>query len=109
MFKINVQGFDELQKHLEGVAERAREMDGQEQVVSLAELMPDDFVAEHSSCTSMEELLSASPFKIESLDDFKAVPDADWDAYIASKTSFSSWEEMQESAVAARVQKMLGL
>ncbi len=109
MLKVEMSGFDELRKRLEGMAERARQLDGKEEVVPLAELMPSAFVAEHSSFASLEELFSASPFKIDSVDDFKAIPDAEWDAYIASKTSFSSWEEMQHEAIAERMRAQLGL
>src|SRR5580658_931089 len=98
MFKFEMKGFDEVQRRLDDTAKRAAELDGKQQEVQLSELLNDDFIAEHSSFPSFDELLAASPFKVETKEDFEAIPDAEWNTYIAANTSFESWEEMQHKA-----------
>jgi hypothetical protein len=109
MFKIEMKGFDEVQKRLGDMAKRASELDGKQQTVPLSELLNDDFIAEHSSFATFNELLAASPFKVETEEDFEAIPNADWDTYIAKNTSFESWEEMQHQAAAKYLANQIGL
>lgn len=90
MFKFEMKGFGEGQRRLDDIAKRAAELDGKQQTVSLSELLNDDFIAEHSSFASFDKLLAASPFKVETKEDFEAIPDAEWDTYIAANTSFES-------------------
>ena len=63
--------------------------------MSLSELLNDDFIAMHGSFASFDEQLAAGPFKVETKEDFEAIPDAEWDSYVAGNTPFESWEEMQ--------------
>lgn len=109
MFKLEITGFDEVQKRLDKMAKRAAELDGKQQTVPLSELLNDGFIAEHSSFASFDELLGASPFKVDTREDFEAIPRAEWDAYIAANTSFESWEEMQHRAAADYTARQIGL
>ena len=109
MIKVEMDGFDELTDRLDGLANRAGELNGKEVSVPLSELLNDNFVAEHSSFASFDELLTASPFKVETTEDFEAIPDAAWEAYIVATTSFESWQEMQKTAAGEHIGKMLGL
>jgi hypothetical protein len=109
MFKFEMKGFDEVQRRLDDTAKRAAELDGKQQEVQLSELLNDDFIAEHSSFPSFDELLAASPFKVETKEDFEAIPDAEWNTYIAANTSFESWEEMQHKAAGKYLIKQIGL
>jgi hypothetical protein len=109
MFKLEMKGFDKVQRRLDDMAKRAAELDGKHQVVSLSELLNDDFIAKHSSFTSFDKLLAASSFKVETKEDFEAIPDAEWDTYIAANTSFESWEEMQRQAASEHIGKQIGL
>ncbi|MGA3161570.1 MAG: hypothetical protein ABSC77_10160 [Terracidiphilus sp.] len=109
MFKFEMKGFDKVQRHLDDMAKRAAELDGKQQAVSLSELLNDDFIAKHSSFASFDELLAASPFKVETKEDFEAIPDAEWDSYIAANTSFESWEKMQHQAAGEYLVKQIGL
>src|SRR5580692_6194018 len=109
MFKLEMKGFDEVQKRLGDMAKRAAELDGKQQQVPLSELLNDRFIPEHSSLASFDELLAASPFKVETKEDFEAIPDAEWNAYIAANTSFESWEEMQHQAAGEYLAKQIGL
>jgi hypothetical protein len=109
MFKFEMKGFDKVQRRLDDMAKRAAELDGKQQAVSLSELLNDDFIAEYSSFSSFDDLLAASPFKVETKEDFEAIPDAEWDTYIGANTSFESWEDMQRQAASEYLVKQIGL
>nr|WP_315248264.1 hypothetical protein [uncultured Duganella sp.] len=96
--------------NLDRVIKNVKQMKGP-QNVSLPDLMPARFVAACSEFSSLQALFDASPFKIDSAADFAAIPDADWDAYIAEKTSYPSWEAMQRAAIGefARAKLTAGL
>ena len=102
-------GFDEVWKRLDNIAKRSAGFNDQQQSVPLSEFLNDDFIAKHSSFASFNELLAASPFKVETKEDFEAIPDANWDINIAANTSFGSWKEMQHEAVGEYVAKQIGL
>jgi len=109
MFKFEMKGFDKVHKRLDDMAKRAAELDGKQQTVPLSELLNDEFIAEHTSFASFNELLAASPFKVATKEDFEAIPDAEWDTYIENNTSFESWENMQHRAAAEYLAKQIGL
>ena len=96
-----------FRQRLHDLAQKSRELDGQHEI-PLSELMPDDFVGASSSFPSLKELFAASPFEIHTLDDFKAIPDEDWDKFISTNTTFATWGEMQQAAVREWTQHNLG-
>lgn len=63
--------------------------------VRLIDKMPPAFVSAHSSFADLDALFKGSGFKIDTLDDFAAIPDEDWEAFIKANTDFESWSEMQ--------------
>ena len=86
---INRKGLDQLLKN-------AKEMEGTHQV-KLTDTLNPKFVSSHSKFSDLEALFAASGFKIDSLEDFAAIPDNEWDKFISENTDFTSWEEMQRS------------
>lgn len=88
--RINRDGLDSLIKNTD-------ELDGQHQV-KLVDLMHPDFVSSHSAFPDLSTLFAASGFKIDSTDDFAAIPDDEWNAFIKANTDFDSWLEMQRTA-----------
>ncbi len=98
MIKAEWTGLDALQRNLRRLQDRARVLDGAHSI-PIGELLHPGFIRTHvRGCSTVEEWLQKSGFKIEPADDFKAIPNADWDAYVRSSTSFSSWEEMLKAA-----------
>ena len=96
--KVTVTQTGNLEKKLGELKERAAELNG-EHKIPLKDLMTPDFVAGCSSYASIDDLFAASPFTINTLDDFKAIPDAEWDTFISTHTNFQTWEEMQQAAM----------
>lgn len=97
--KSNMNGFKKLAKNI-------KDVDGTSQV-QLTDLMTSEFISGCSSYENLDSLFSQSGFKIESKEDFEAIPDNEWEEFIVNNTSFDSWEEMQENAMRAYVKKQL--
>ncbi|MFK3862587.1 hypothetical protein [Pseudoalteromonas rhizosphaerae] len=88
--KSDFSGLERLSKNLEDL--------GNKKSITLDELMNDSFVSKHSKYKSFDELLNSSPFNVETAEDFKAIPDDEWDSYINQNTDYDSWKEMQVKA-----------
>lgn len=97
--KSTKQGLNKLIKN-------AEEMDGKQQV-KLVDLMTPEFITGCSNFNDLESLFSQSTFKIENIEDFKAIPEHEWEDFINKHTSFRSWEEMQKNALEAYVKRQL--
>lgn len=108
MFTFEVSGLDEIERELQQVADKAEALDG-EHSIPLTELCPPAFMAEHTDFATIEEMFEASGFTVETPEDFAAIPDAEWDVFIASRTRFADWGTMQEQAVADWFSRRLGL
>ncbi len=87
---FEIKGLKELQNKLKAI-------DGQ-QSVPLTEMLTPSFMASCSSFTSAEELFEASNFEINNVEDFKAIPDIEWDLFIGNNTSYLNWSEMLKAA-----------
>lgn len=77
------------------------------QSITLGELMPPEFISACSEFQNIQALFDASPFKIETPEDLAAIPDADWDVFIAKSTTYSSWEDMRHAASAEWTKRKL--
>lgn len=104
---LRIEGMDKIQRKLDALTKNAKAMDGQH--VPVTELLTPAFVSAHTRFTSADELFEQSGFKIESPDDFTAIPDAEWDNYIRSISSFSGWKAMLSEAAGAWTKKRLGI
>jgi hypothetical protein len=93
MFKVEAKGFDALKRRLDQLAENVRSLSG-ERTVAMKDILTDDFMQAHTKFSSFEEMLTRSGFAVETQDDFKAIPDAEWDAYIHSNSIFATWTEI---------------
>ena len=103
-----VTGLDELSKKLDELASKAGELDGK-QDVPMNELLNEAFVSKHTRFANADEMFVASGFKIESQDDFAAVPDDKWDEFIQSVSTFPDWNAMLGEAGTEWTAKKLGL
>lgn len=77
------------------------------QTVQLSELLNPSFMAAHTSFPTFEDMLEASPWDPATADEFRALPDAEWDAYVSSVTHFSSWKAMQQRAATEWMAKQI--
>ena len=93
---------------LDELAKKAKELEGNQEA-KLGDLLTPQFISANSSFQNIEELFEASSYKIESREDFEAIPDQEWDDFISNNTELSSWEAMQKEAVVAYTKRQLGL
>ena len=105
-FKFEVTGFREIESQLRRLQSKARSLDGIHRI-PIKDILTDEFISKHTRYASADEWFAQSPFEIQSQDDFEAIPDAEWDAYVRRTTSFKSWQEMLEKAGAGFVEKKL--
>jgi len=94
--KFEIKGLDELSKNLDKLTNKLESLKKQE--VSFNELFPSAFMMKYTQFKTINEMVEKSPFKVESGEDFKNIPDKEWDDYVKGKTSFQSWNEMMGKA-----------
>ena len=104
---IKIKGLDKLEKQLKQMQKGAKELSRTKQV-SFSELFTTSFMKKYTSFSSMDELLNAGGFKVESQEDFEAIPDTELDRHIASTTKFKNWKDMLNEATTQYAAKKLG-
>ena len=105
---IEFEGFDEVSRELDNLAEKAESIHGTQEV-PLSELLTPGFLAKHTQYLSEDEMFEASGFKVETADDSEKIPDEEWDGFIRQNTPFATWSEMLSAAATEWTQKKLGL
>lgn len=108
MGTFETKGFDKLEKQLKRMEKGAKELSGQHDV-PFSELFTTPFMRKFTKFSSFDELLAAGGYKVESNEDFEAIPDADFDKLVSSTTKFKNWEEMLGEATEQYICKKLGL
>jgi hypothetical protein len=105
---IKITGLEEFRKKLDDLQNRVESISG-ERSVPINELLTPDFLAACSTFSSAEEMFERSGFKVESQEDFAAIPDEPWDDFIRSDTSYFNWREMLQAASVAWTKSKLDL
>jgi len=92
MLKVtsNLSGLKKLQ-------ENAEKLQGSHQV-SLAEILTDEFVSSHSKYAGFDELLA--DIGVTTKEEFTALSDEKFDAFLVANTDFESWLDMQKQGMA---------
>lgn len=105
MLKIEIDD-SAFKKELGKLQEAAQEL-SQKTEISLGELFPDKFMKVFTDYASIDEFMEAAG--IRSPQDFEAIDEIDFDAFVVVNTSFKSWEDMLNSAYEVYVSKTLGI
>jgi hypothetical protein len=100
-FRIDTSGLDELQRRMERMPKS--------ESVSFGDLFNPAFMRRYTQFESIETMFNASGYTVESQEDFAAIPDDEWDAFIAANTQFPNWLGMQKTAASERMKRQLGL
>ena len=103
MFKIT--GLDEAMKKLNDLQRKAKAIN--QQSVPVSEILTPAFLLRHTPFGSADEMYQASGFKIETPEDFAAIPDQEWEQFIQTNTSYESWIEMQKAAGVSHIESKL--
>lgn len=91
---------------LKKLAENARKLQGSQQV-PLLDLFNPEFMSKHTKSPDFLSFCELGGYKVETAEDFLAIPDEPWDAHVQSQTDFDSWLEMQKAAGAEHVKSQL--
>ncbi len=74
-------------------------------MVSFKDLFTPAFMTTYTDFANFSELLVVGKFNVNSLEDFMALLDKEFDKFIKKTTKFENWEEMQSTAVADYMKK----
>lgn len=107
MCPIKITGLDQLENRLNNMEKAAKELSAKKEV-PLSDLFPSSFMRKYTNFSSLDELFNAGGFKIESQEDFEAIPDSELDKHISATTKFSSWQNMLNEAGVQYAAKKLG-
>lgn len=66
--------------------------------LQLDEILDPNFMLEHTGFESIDEMVQAGLWEVETADDFRAIPEREWSDYVREVSDFSSWKDMLESA-----------
>jgi len=97
--KSDFSGLDKLKKNLGELGDTNK--------VALVDLLSKEFLSSCSSFSSFEEFLNATGFKIESSEDFEAIPQQDMDQFVSKNTSYSTWAELLQAAAVEYAKRQL--
>ena len=90
-------GLKKLQKNLQNMAGT--------HTIPITDVLTPEFVSNHSRFPDFETLLAEAG--ITTKEEFKAYPDADFDAFISANTDFESWLDMQRQGGTAYAKRQL--
>lgn len=93
-------------KSLEKLADNLKNLD-RKQSVSLEVLFNEGFIQTHTDFESIDDLFEKAGFKVESEQDFAAIPQEDIDAFVREYTKFDSFTDMQHQAATEHVRKQI--
>ena len=102
MSDIKASDLEHLAKSLEKSAD---ETNKSMSMVSFKDLFTPTFMAAYTDFANFSELLVVGKFNVNSLEDFMALLDKEFDKFIKKTTKFQNWEEMQSTAVANYMKK----
>ena len=105
---VKITGFDKLEKELNRIQRNAEALSGTKEV-SFAELFTPGFMSQNTAVSSFDAFLEAGGYRVNSKEDFAAIPEDEFDKYVKANSKFNSWQEMFHSASQAYLAKKLGL
>lgn len=92
--------FDDFQKKLDAASKS-------KDTVTFGELFTSAFMRKHSKFSDFEDLVKSGGYSADA-DEFKKIPDNEFDKFIKANTDFDSWKDMQQAAANEWMTKKLG-
>ena len=96
----------DLENLAETLEKHAKENEQPVTMVSFKDLFTPPFMAKYTQFANFNELLVFGEFKVNSLEEFMALLDDKFDAFVKRTTQFQTWDEMQSKAVADYVESL---
>lgn len=88
--KFHIMGLDLIQSRLNELKKNV--------YVSYDKLFDTSFMKKYTKFKTFNEFLKSGDFIINSIEDFKAIPDDKMDSYVNKSSIFSSWQDMLNCA-----------
>lgn len=101
-------GFSELNNYFKKLEKNAKELENTKSV-SFETLFNSKFMSKYTRFSSFNELLTFGKYEVNSQEDFEAIPDDEFDDFIASNTKFETWQDMLDTASTEYAINKLGL
>lgn len=92
---VEIEGLDELEGELEELVDRLERTGGE---LPMSKLFTPDFMQSYTEFDTLRTFMDASPWAIDSAEDFEAIPAAEFDRYVDDHTDFASWDAMLRAA-----------
>ncbi|MGB4660174.1 MAG: hypothetical protein WBI07_13415 [Mobilitalea sp.] len=102
---FEIKGFDELSKSLKSLEKKVKSLDGSE--IPFDDLFNKNFLNKYTSVSTFDEFLIQGNFIVDSKEDFEAIPDKEFDEYVAKVTKFKNWDAMFSKATDTYLDKLL--
>lgn len=90
------------------MSKAAKEIDGDNEI-PFNELFPSNFISTHTDYSTMEDFTSASGLDFSSQEAYGDIDESVLDNFVASHSTFDSWEDMLAGASERWIAKKLGL
>jgi len=87
---VHIEGMDDLVDSLDNISGETE--------VPMNELFTEGFMKSNTEFNSFDEFLEKSPWSVETQEDFKQIPEDEFDEYVREHTGFNSWEAMMTAA-----------
>lgn len=88
---------DDLEEKLIEAAEKELDIHNNNEI-PMGVLFPPGFMLTYTDYETFEGFLSDSSWEVNNQQDFRDIPNEEFDAYVRENTEFRDWEEMREIA-----------
>lgn len=86
-------------RDLRNFAQKVKEkVEHNTQPTTLGELLNPNFMRRHTQFTTVEEMFAQCGFPASTREEIEAIPQADFDAFVARTTQFGTWSELYRCA-----------
>ena len=79
------------------------------QSVTFADAFPPEFMAKYTDYANVKAFIDAAETEANCPDRFQDIPTATLDSFVAKKTCFADWEDMQAKAGDEYIGRQIGL
>ena len=65
----------------------------------LADLLSEEFVAEHTNFGTIQDLMGSLPINLSDLSSLESYSESDLNAFVSEHSSYTSWKDLLKAAV----------
>lgn len=105
---MKITGLNELSKKLKQLADNAAKLDGTH-TLGMQDVLTPSFMGRHTRFKTVDEFFDASGFKVDTQEEFEAIPEDELDTFVRTESHFPSWKELLQSAGTEWTKAQLGL